>query len=351
MKGQEVKYDTPLIVRKLNEIKELFERKKYLEVISQVKQFKQLLDLEFLDYSHFDDKVAYLIFAGISYIELGLYENALLIFYDIEKRYENLKKTRHFWKNISQNPLDTNLFDRSKEALKLLKEQMQTFNNFNCCRYLSNMAYTCYKLERYKDAIKYYKKALIRNKKDVQLNLGIAQSQYYLYKSHLPKNIKKWYYKTIDMLYNSESNFDILLAIGKMYYFLKDYKLSLDFVQKALEFANNEPENKIYAYDWLSRIAYKTKHHSIAINFYEEVIKCLVAYPNNQQDVIHPKPKLYNMMTHLNNNKRIVRNQEMRAVWYTVIVSIIFTITFGIIDNRLFFKNLFNSLLSFCFSN
>lgn len=165
MTGQEVKYETPLIKRKLNELKELFERKKYLEVISQVKQIKRLLDLEFLDYSFFDDKVACLIFAGISYIELGLFNNALEIFYDIENRYDNLKKSKHYWKDISNNPPSINMFELSKEALKMLKEQMQKFKAHNESRYLSNLAYTCYKLKKYKEAIKYYKKALIRDKK------------------------------------------------------------------------------------------------------------------------------------------------------------------------------------------
>ena len=203
------------------------------------------------------------------------------------------------------------------------------------------MAYTCYKLKKYKDAIKYYKKALVRSKKDIQLNLGIAQSQYRIYKLFLPRKVKIWFRKTIENFSECETSFDTLLAIGKMYYFLKEYEIALSFVQKALECAQAEPQNKIYAYDWLSRIAYKTKHHSVAIHFYEEIIKCLVEYPDNQQDVIHPKPKMYDMLKYLNKNKKIVRNQEIRVVWYTVIVSIIFTIFFGIISNLEFFKELF----------
>lgn len=238
------------------------------------------------------------------------------------------------------------MFELSKEALKMLKEQMQKFKAHNESRYLSNLAYTCYKLKKYKEAIKYYKKALIRDKKNIQLNLGIAQSQYYYYKFFLPFNVRKMFLNTIDLLYKSETNFNSLLALGKMYYFLKNYELSLSFLQKALEFTNHEPENKIYAYDWLSRIAYKTKNHVVAINFYEEVIKCIVDYPDNQQGVIHPKPKIYDMMKYLNKNREIVRKKEMKALWNTVLVSIFITIAFGIIDNRTFFKDLFNSILS-----
>lgn len=320
MKNPVYQDETHFINVKLNELKDLFSKKKYLEVIRSVKQIDKFLNTEYLDYTSFDDKVACLIFAGISYIELGLYNKATGIFYDIENRYEKLKLFRHFWKSHSVNPSSKEMFDLSNMALKLLKEQIQNFKAHNESRYLSNLAYACYKLEKYKAAIKYYKKALIRDKKNIQLNLGIAQSQYRLYKHNLPCCIKKRFYKTIDLLQESETNFDSLLAIGKMYYFLKDYETALAFVQKALEFAEREPENRIYAYDWLSRIAYITKNHTVAISFYEEVIKCLVEFPDNQQDVIHPKPKLYDMMKYLNDNKRIVHNQEMRTLWYTVIV-------------------------------
>ncbi len=346
MKSQEVKNKTHPIQVLLQNLKQLFENKKYLEVIYSVKKNKRLLDTEFLDYFYFDDKVACLIFAGISYLELGLYTNALAIFKSIELRYANIKLFRNFWKKVSKQPVDKTMFNMSENALKLLKAQIRLFNSSNNGRYLSNMAYTCYKLKRYKDAIKYYKKALVRNKKDIQLNLGIAQSQYRIYKLFLPKGVKKRFRKTIENFSGYGTSFDTLLAIGKMYYFLKEYEISLSFVQKALEFAQKEPQNKIYAYDWLSRIAYKTKHHSVAIHFYEEIIKCLVEYPDNQQDVIHPKPKMHDMLKYLNKNKKIVRNQEIRGVWYTVIVSIIFTIFFGIISNLSFFQNLFFNLIN-----
>ncbi len=341
MKSQEVKHKIHPIQDLLKSLKQLFEDKKYLEVLYLVQKNKELLDTEFLDYFYFDDKVACLIFAGISYIELGLYTRALAIFKNIELRYANIKSFKQFWKNISKRPVDKAMFDMAENALNLLKTQIRIFNSSNNCRYLSNMAYTCYKLKKYKDAIKYYKKALVRNKKDIQLNLGIAQSQYRIYKFLLPRDVRIWFRKTIEIFSGYGTSFDTLLAIGKMYYFLKEYEISLSFVQKALEFAQKEPQNKIYAYDWLSRIAYKTKHNSVAIHFYEEIIKCLVEYPDNQQDVIHPKPKMSDMLKYLNKNKQIVRNQEIRVIWYTVIVSIIFTIVFGIISNWTFFKELF----------
>lgn len=55
---------------------------------------------------------------------------------------------------------------------------------------------------------------------------------------------------------------------------------------------------------------------------------------------------MHDMLKYLNKNKKIVRNQEIRGVWYTVIVSIIFTIFFGIISNLSFFQNLFFNLIN-----
>lgn len=195
MKNQVVKNNTHIIKNTLNELKQLFANKKYLEVINLVRQMEELLNREFLDYSYFDDKAACLIFSGISYIELGLYKKARDVFYDIEFRYEKLKRYRHYWKDVSNKPDNQELFELSKEALKLLKEQMQHFKAYNESRYLSNLAYSCYKLKNYNEAIKYYKKALIRDKKNMLLNLGIAQSQYKLYKYKLPNNVVNWYKK------------------------------------------------------------------------------------------------------------------------------------------------------------
>ena len=330
-------------------VKILFEQKKYLEVIKVVKKLQPYFEADYLDYTFFDNKAVFLIYEGISYIELGLYEDALDVLLQIEIKYEALKKARIFWRNFAKKPINKNSFEMSKHACELISDQMQKFNDNNSYKYLSNIAYACFKLERYQDAIKYYKRALRRrkNKKDMLLNLGIAEAQYELYKGKLPKNIKKWYTKTIDILSRSKTDFDTLLAIGKMYYFLKDYDKALNFVQRALELTVNEPQNKVYAYDWLSRIAYKKKNHSLAIGFYEDVIRCLVEYPDSKQGmIIHPKPQLYMMIKFLNDNKRIVKNKELRGVWYTVIAGLVVTVFFGVIDNHEYLKLKFLEFVS-----
>ena len=51
----------------------------------------------------------------------------------------------------------------------------------------------------------------------------------------------------------------------------------------------------------------------------------------------------------LNENKKILKNQELRGVWYTVIASLIVTIAFGVLDNHLYLKSLFERLTEWIF--
>ena len=57
----------PLVVKE-EEIRNLFRNRKYLEIIKIVKNSKKILDLDFLDYSFFNNKVGCLIYAGLSYV-------------------------------------------------------------------------------------------------------------------------------------------------------------------------------------------------------------------------------------------------------------------------------------------
>ncbi len=117
-----------------------------------------------------------------------------------------------------------------------------------------------------------------------------------------------------------------------MYYFLEDYNNSLLYVQQALEF-DKDPNNKIYAYDWLSRIAYKTKNYATAINFYEETINCIIKNPDYQKGEIHPRPKIYQLVGFLNDNKRILNKAELDLVNTTIWLGIFIASIFGFISN------------------
>lgn len=362
----------PLILRE-EEISKLFRGKRYLEVIKSVSNIKSTLDLDILDYSFFNNKVACLIYAGLSYTELGFYKQAYITFYEINKRFASLKYARISWKSIARYPTSRKHLKMATEALTMLEEQINIFNLTNHVRYLSNIAYVCYKLKDYKQAIIFYKKALCRKSKDLQLNLGIAQAQYYYYRNkypfeflnnilckHVPDKIKQNYFKTIDMLFKMDTSFDTLLAIGKMYYFLEEYPRALLFIQKAIELVNDQPEAKVHAYDWLSRIAFKTKHYEVASEYYNQIIKEIVECSEYTQDAIHPKPNLYKMLEYLTQNKEKIRKHDVhyinKSIWGGIIAAIIlecFEIYSGGNHNVLFlfFMIIIVVLVSICYIN
>ena len=328
------------LVQKENEVSKLFKEQKYIEVLKTVKNMQKTIDLGFLDYSYFNNKVSCLIYAALSYAELGFYKQAYKVFIDISKRFAYLKFSKITLKGMTRYPDNKSQADMAKELLVMLEEQINIFYCTNHSRFLSNFAYICYKLGNYRDAIVYYKKALCRKNKDIQLNLGIAQAQYYFYRkkfkydflnnlfcNKLPKEIENQYKKTIEMLFKMETNFDTLLALGKMYYFRGKYSRALIFVQKAIEIAKDQPNARVHAYDWLSRIAFKTKHHEVAAEYYNQIIKEIIECSDYTQDAIHPKPNLYKMLEYLTENKEKIRKHDVhyinKSIWGGIIAAII----------------------------
>lgn len=344
------------LVQKENEISTLFKEQKYIEILKIVKNMQKTIDLVFLDYSYFNNKVSCLIYAALSCAELGFYKQAKDIFQKINNKFAYLKYSKIALKGMIRYPDNKSQANMAKELLDMLDEQIKLFDCTNHIHFLSNFAYICYKLGDYKSAIIYYKKALCRNSKDVQLNLGIAQAQYYFYRKRfkcdflndifcnkLPDEIENQYKKTIEMLFKKDTNFDTLLALGKMYYFLGKYSRALIFVQKAIEIAKDQPNARIHAYDWLSRIAFKTKHHEVAAEYYIQIIKEIIECSDYTQDAIHPKPNLYKMFEYLTQNKEKIRKHDVhyinKSIWGGIIAAILlecFEIYSGGMHNMLF---------------
>ena len=331
----------PLVLRE-KDTKKLFSEKRYLEIIAIKNKIKTMLDAEFLNYSYFNNKVSCLLYTGLSYAEIGFYKNAYKTFSEIHEKLSQLKRARISWTQIKRYPASKEYLNMANEALSMIKEQIDFFNKNNYIIYLSNIAYVCYKLGNYDDAIVYYKKALCRDSKDIQLNLGIAQAQYYHYRrkfpfkflndifcKKLPKDIRENFLRTINMLFKMETSFDSLLAIGKMFYFLGEYPKALLFVQKAIELANkqNDLSAKIHAYDWLSRIAYKTKYHEVAAEYYNKIIEQIIECSDYEQGAIHPKPDLYKMLKYLTQNKEEIKKHDVhyikKYIWGGIIAGII----------------------------
>ncbi|CDE44631.1 unknown [Clostridium sp. CAG:768] len=329
-----------ILISREQEVRNLFRSKKYIEVITVVKKLQRMIDLTFLDYSYFNNKVVCLIYQGLSYVELGFYKEAYFVFNQISEKFAKLKQDKITLKNIIRYTIDKYQAKMAKEALDMLEEQFLLFYHSNYVNFLSNFAYICYKLEDYETAIIYYKKALYKRSKDIQLNLGIAQAQYYAHRKHFkfnllnkifynhtPSDIKVQYKKTIEMFFRMETSFDTLLAIGKMYYFCEEYSTSLIFVQKALELAKDQPNARIHAYDWLSRIAFKTKHYEVAAEYYHQIISELINCSDYTPEVIHPKPNLYKMLEYLTQNKEQIRKHDVhyinKSIWGGIIAAVI----------------------------
>ena len=81
----------------------------------------------------------------------------------------------------------------------------------------------------------------------------------------------------------------------------------------------------VFIYDWLSRIAYKTKNHVTAVDFYQKIIDCLIKNPNDLKEnkSIHLKPKLHEMVQHLQDNRDILNKREQKRIVVPLVVSII----------------------------
>ncbi len=334
------------------ELQVLFSENKYLEIISKVQQIEKLIEEDFLDLYFFNNKISCLIYLGLSFCQLGNYQEAKISFLKIQNRLAFLLYSIRHWKHLIKISVNERQSDIAQTGYKLLKEQLNYYNETNSCNFLSNLAYTYYKLKEYKLSVSYYKKALKvyykKSKKyekdksrEMQLHLGIAEAQYYYYRNitsyrlinkifykNLPQDIKDNYDKTIRKLKNMESSFDVLLALGKMYYFLGKYDESISFLQKAIELPSvNKDKNEIYAFDWLSRIAFKTKRYEIATDYYKKIIDALIKTPIKNEQTIHPRPELHKMFEFLNKNKEKTLKHDIhyinKSIWGGIIAGTI----------------------------
>lgn len=325
-----------------------FKDKRLLEIINLAKEedfFDDLFWKNFTDY--FNEIISCLIYVGISYIELEQADKAIEIFLFIENKIALVTKMIDEKSEELLNTTDNKAkSDEITNFLAQIKPQITQFFEKNNIRYLSNFAYAYYCDKQYEMAIKYYQEALSTDENDVQLNLGLAQAQYETLKT-LKKNnqndeckkIKANYQKILSILKKQNTDFDILLAIAKIHYFLgcysvENYSDSLIYVQKALEFESTDRKKRVYAYDWLSRIAYKTKNYSVAATFYEKIITSLIDNPDSKQTgIIHPRPKLHEMVEYLHKNRKILNTIELNRVMISIWSGIIVASVFGVLES------------------
>lgn len=227
-----------------------------------------------------------------------------------------------------------------KEYSKQIYEAIQAFK---IIKFFNNVAYSYYKEKEYDKALTNYELALrysteISPDEKLQLLIGKAQSMYYKFENSKKKNFQEFsdfIKEIIKEVLKYDGNCDILLALAKLYYFIGDYDNSLNYLDLALK--QNEKEKsellEIYAYDWLSRIAYKQKRYSIAVGFYEKLIQLLTVYSSNEEfNIINPLPHIHNILQYLNETKELVAKQDISYINKTIWAGIVITALFGLID-------------------
>ena len=266
----------------------------------------------------------------ISYIKLLKYVQAL----NVMIRYREIRRLLVVvFVHASSKP-------NFKEYSKQIYEAIQAFK---IIKFFNNVAYSYYKEKEYDKALTKYELALrysaeISPDEKLQLLIGKAQSMYYKFENSKKKNFQEFFnsiQEIIKEVFNYDGNCDILLALAKLYYFIGDYDNSLNYLDLALK--QNEKEKsellEIYAYDWLSRIAYKQKRYSIAVGFYEKLIQLLTVYSSNEEfNIINPLPHIHNILQYLNETKELVAKQDISYINKTIWAGIVITALFGLID-------------------
>ena len=321
---------------------ELYENQKYLDVISNFEKLVNQIDsVEFL--VHIDLAISVYKAVFSSCIFLVMYESALNYILQAENLY---KKYKSIYKQVLKNRKDLlQKNPNNKRKLRAIISEMaqflETFNEKGKFELYINIAFAYYKNKKYSEACKYYEKINIEkirkylNYQDyMQYCVGRIQAIYYCYHH---KKFPDTFYKKVENYINElkkmPSDVEVLLSLGKLYYFIGNEKKALNFIESALMLNNDK--NKIYAYDWLSRITYHQKKYRLAQNFYKKIISILVESKDvqiNNFSSIHPRPILFDMLKYLNETEELLAKQETIGLNKSIWAGIFITSIFGLID-------------------
>lgn len=331
-------------------IRNLYKNKQYLNIISLFEVNIKILALRDMDLCFFNYTVSSLMYIAMAYFSLERYDKSLEIFNEIESRYNALVNIREMLScSVSNND--------DKRLLRRIKHILYVFNTQDKVKFYINYAYTFYKMKEkdnkqiyYDKALCYYKKALylkcyISISQFIQCQVGIAEVQYRSSDNRFVSDEFKFKLENIieNILYLGDT-FDVYLALCKLNYFKQEYEMALVYVQKALELAINDEEKRIFAYDWISRISYKTKQYSMASLFYEKIIDELINYPDQQQEEIHQRPKLHKMVKFLNETKAYLAQEESSKLSKSIWAGVFITSIFGLYEYKNHLINLDISL-------
>lgn len=327
------------------EIRKLYKQKKYLDIFALYNEYENLFTQIRLDLCYFNKIISSLIYIALSYFALEDYNISLAFFREVKAKYNDVYSIKRTLQNKET------LTKLEMRLLNGIKQELHNFNLTNRTKFYINCAYTYYKInekgnlkENNEKALYYYKKALLmKNISDsqfMQCLVGIAEVKYRFFdhKSDIPENFKKEFQNIYKILLFQKTSFDTYLSLGKINYFMQEYDDALIYVQKALELTAKDEEKRIFAYDWMSRIAYVSKQYSTASVFYEKIIDELVNYPDQQQEEIHQRPKLYKMVRFLNETKTYLAQEETSKLSKSIWAGISITTFFELINCYKYYK-------------
>lgn len=314
-----------------------YDQYKFLNVITLFENFQNSDNYEILYFKYFNSYANIAILASICCFNIGEYKKAKDILHSLDDKYYIFRRCYYlFMQNLRKK--DFKKYDKEicKKFVKHINQELKIFNKHTRLRFYNNLAYAYYKNELFKDASEYYKKALPFEPDNIQLIVGYHQAIYYNNPKHRiqGKDIDSLV-KDINKIMSIQSDFNTYLALGKLYYFLGKHKKALNYINISINMLTNDEKNKkvIFAYDWISRIAYKQKQYAIAAVFYEKIIDALIKDENKifiNHETIHPKPELYKMLNFLNETRQLIANKETSKLNKSIWSGIILTSIFGI---------------------
>ena len=298
----------------------------------------------------------------VSYVTVGNFEKALAVIQDAELIYEYCKSMYRDCLKLRQNTNSIEGELQLKTIISFFQEDFRLFNQFERFSLYSNIAYAYYKNKKYEQSLFYYERILSLSKKlnnmpanfKIQLMLWRSQVLYYSCQKHSKKSLDKLFINEIksyiEIIQKFEQNYDTVMALGKLNYFIGNFNLALNYIEYALDIVTKKGQIKkksfdksinvedkyIFAYDWLSRITYKQKKYDAAASFYEKLIEHLIRRQNKylykSHAEIHPIPQLSDMVRYLNETKEKIAQRDIYYVNKSIRAAIIIAALYGAID-------------------
>lgn len=325
----------------ISKLKTLYKDKNFISVINIFNEIKR--NKAFQESYHVNLNILYQLYsyAFAANIMLLNYKKALeeisefySYYIEICSFYTFVLKTREQEKKKKEKTEN-----KTKELITHLQSEFKEFNKGKYIEFYVNLAFANYKNKNYIDAIYYFDIAINKIEKFhkneeslIELYVGKTQSLYYYYNKKLKENdIKDCVQEYIDKISKYGDSIDVLFALAKLNYFIREPQYALNYIELALDKIGQEQNSpyKIHAYDWLSRITYSSKQYATANKFYKQLISLLIEDKENVENInlnnkiIYPKPILADMVKYLNETNNLVAKEEASYVYQSIYIGIL----------------------------